>query len=146
MAADAHRTYCSSPVTQRSPSFGVRPCGEQPRLARLLEFLEAGAASRFRGGSQARALGLETSDDLSTTDLADSASDLYQQEFDESRLEQLREQLAALERAEQRLADGQYGRSVESVKSKRPWSALTASLSLPQSSSVRRVTLPLFNG
>jgi len=70
------------------------------------------------GGAMAytffRALGLETSDDLSTTDLADSASDLYQQEFDESRLEQLREQLAALERAEQRLADGQYGRSVES--------------------------------
>ena len=72
------------------------------------------ARERTRILEEARALGLETSDDLSTTDLADSASDLYQQEFDESRLEQLREQLAALERAEQRLADGQYGRSVES--------------------------------
>jgi len=69
---------------------------------------------RTRILEEARALGLETSDDLSTTDLADSASDLYQQEFDEARLEKLREQLSALERAEQRLADGEYGRSVES--------------------------------
>ena len=72
------------------------------------------ARERTRILEEARSLGLETSDDLSTTDLADSASDLYQQEFDESRLEQLRDQLAALERAEQRLAEGSYGRSVES--------------------------------
>jgi DnaK suppressor protein len=53
-------------------------------------------------------------DDLSTTDLADSASNLYQQEFDQSRLEDLRTQLEALERAEQRLARGEFGQSVES--------------------------------
>ncbi len=38
---------------------------------------------------------------------------LYQKEFDESRAEDLREQLAAVERAEARLAAGTYGRSVQ---------------------------------
>ena len=42
------------------------------------------------------------------------ASDLYQDELDEGREEDLREQLAAVERAEQRLAAGTYGLSVES--------------------------------
>jgi DnaK suppressor protein len=39
---------------------------------------------------------------------------LYQKEFDEGRADDLREQLAALERAEARLAAGTYGLSVES--------------------------------
>jgi DnaK suppressor protein len=42
------------------------------------------------------------------------ASDLYQDELDEGREADLREQLAALERAEERLAAGTYGFSVES--------------------------------
>jgi DnaK suppressor protein len=42
------------------------------------------------------------------------SEDLYQDEFDEGRREQLRRDLAALERAEARLADGTYGLSVES--------------------------------
>jgi DnaK suppressor protein len=42
------------------------------------------------------------------------ASDLYQDELDQSRLDELREQLAAVERAEARLAAGTYGLSVES--------------------------------
>jgi DnaK suppressor protein len=45
----------------------------------------------------------------------DSGSeDLYQQELDAGRAEDLRQQLAAVERAEARLADGTYGLSVES--------------------------------
>jgi RNA polymerase-binding transcription factor len=44
----------------------------------------------------------------------DGSEDLYQQEFDAGRARDLDEQLAALERAEARLADGTYGRSVES--------------------------------
>jgi hypothetical protein len=40
------------------------------------------AAERERITGEASALGFEVEDDLSTTDLADSASDLYQQEFD----------------------------------------------------------------
>jgi DnaK suppressor protein len=48
--------------------------------------------------------------------LADQGSDLYEKERDEGRLEDLREQLAAVERAEQRLAAGTYGLSIESGK------------------------------
>lgn len=47
-------------------------------------------------------------------DPANRASDLYQDELDEGRAEALREQLAAVERAEERLAAGTYGLSVES--------------------------------
>ena len=42
------------------------------------------------------------------------AADLYQEEFDEGLTDDLRRQLDALERAEQRLAAGTYGRSTES--------------------------------
>ena len=45
---------------------------------------------------------------------ADQASDLYANELDESLAEQFREALAAVERAETRLAAGTYGLSVES--------------------------------
>ena len=44
----------------------------------------------------------------------DQATDLYQDELDESREDDLRDQLAAVERAEERLAAGTYGLSVES--------------------------------
>ena len=47
-------------------------------------------------------------------ELADQASDLYENELDEGLAEQLREALAAVERAEARLAAGTYGLSVES--------------------------------
>jgi DnaK suppressor protein len=42
------------------------------------------------------------------------AANLYQDELDEGLEEDLREQLAAVERAEHRLAAGTYGRSIES--------------------------------
>ena len=48
------------------------------------------------------------------SDPANLASDLYQDEYDAGRAEVLREQLAAVERAEERLANGTYGLSVES--------------------------------
>jgi RNA polymerase-binding transcription factor len=47
-------------------------------------------------------------------DPANLATDLYQDELDESLAEDLREQLSAVERAEQRLAAGTYGLSIES--------------------------------
>jgi DnaK suppressor protein len=47
-------------------------------------------------------------------DAANRATDLYQDELDEGLAEDLREQLAAVERAERRLAAGTYGRSIES--------------------------------
>jgi DnaK suppressor protein len=45
-------------------------------------------------------------------DPANLASDLYQDEFDDSLAEDLRDQLGAVERAEARLAAGTYGRSI----------------------------------
>jgi DnaK suppressor protein len=47
-------------------------------------------------------------------DPANLAADLYQDEFDEGLGADLREQLAAVERAERRLAAGTYGLSIES--------------------------------
>lgn len=47
---------------------------------------------------------------------ANLASDLYLDELDDSAADDLRERLAELERAEQRLAAGTYGLSVESGK------------------------------
>jgi RNA polymerase-binding transcription factor len=47
-------------------------------------------------------------------DPANLASDLYQDELDQGLEADLREQLAALERAEERLAAGTYGLSVRS--------------------------------
>jgi len=47
-------------------------------------------------------------------DPANLASDLYQDELDEGLADGLRRELAAVERAEERLAAGTYGLSVES--------------------------------
>ncbi|HWE33576.1 MAG TPA: hypothetical protein VG410_08835 [Solirubrobacteraceae bacterium] len=44
----------------------------------------------------------------------EGSEDLYQDEFDEGRRRDLRDELAALNRAEERLAAGRYGLSVES--------------------------------
>ena len=49
-------------------------------------------------------------------DPANQATDLYQDEFDEGLADDLREELAAVERAEARLAAGTYGLSIESGK------------------------------
>jgi DnaK suppressor protein len=60
-------------------------------------------------------LGPEDAGELADQDEpADQASDLYENELDAGLAEQLRETLAAVERAEARLAEGTYGLSVES--------------------------------
>jgi len=46
--------------------------------------------------------------------MADSASQLYEEEFDEGQADDLRAELAAVERAEERLADGSFGLSIDS--------------------------------
>ena len=53
-------------------------------------------------------------DSTDADDPGNQGTDLYQDEFDEGLAEDLREDLAALERAEARLAAGTYGLSVES--------------------------------
>jgi DnaK suppressor protein len=59
----------------------------------------------------ARSSGAQTDEDF---DPGDQATDLYQAELDDSRETDLHEQLAAVERAEARLAAGTYGLSIES--------------------------------
>jgi DnaK suppressor protein len=70
---------------------------ERRRIEGEVADLERGGAARDDEG--------ETGDD---------AADLYQDELDDSREGDLREQLAAVERAEVRLAAGTFGLSVES--------------------------------
>jgi DnaK suppressor protein len=81
-------------------------------LGRARELLRA---ERYR---VERALsGLARQDDSEPADEYDAANlaaDLYQDEFDEGVEADLRDQLAALERAERRLDAGTYGVSVES--------------------------------
>jgi DnaK suppressor protein len=55
---------------------------------------------------------LESSDRIEPGD--EDSEDLYQDELDEGRRQELQEDLAALERAEARLAAGTYGLSVDS--------------------------------
>jgi DnaK suppressor protein len=69
---------------------------------------------RQRITAELAGLGLSPVDELSSTDLADDASELYQEEVDVGRIDELRNQLAAVERAEERLKEGRYGLSIES--------------------------------
>lgn len=57
---------------------------------------------------------LEGSDRIEPGD--EDSEDLYQDELDEGRLQDLHRDLAALDRAEARLAAGTYGLSIESGK------------------------------
>lgn len=52
--------------------------------------------------------------DEETPDAGDAANDLRDNEIDAGRVEDLQTRLEAIERAEQRLAEGKYGKSVES--------------------------------
>src|SRR2546423_4908191 len=73
------------------------------------------AAERERIVRALRRLGhLDDGEPADEYDPANLAADLYQDEFDESLEADLRDQLAAVERAEQRLAAGTYGLSIES--------------------------------
>jgi len=56
----------------------------------------------------------DTGEEADEQDPFNLAADLYQDEFDEGLADDLREELAAVERAEARLANGTYGLSIES--------------------------------
>jgi DnaK suppressor protein len=58
----------------------------------------------------------DTGEPPDSEDPGNHAADLYQDELDEGLSDDLREDLAALERAEARLAAGTYGQSIESGK------------------------------
>ena len=57
---------------------------------------------------------LQRPDSQEDVDPSDPANELRDDEIDAGRAEDLRGRLEAIERAEQRLADGKYGTSVES--------------------------------
>ena len=64
---------------------------------------------------QLRSVGVDVlGDDESSTEIADNATDTYQAEYDAGRIEELRSELAAVDRAEERLREGTFGRSIES--------------------------------
>src|SRR5712691_9279204 len=58
----------------------------------------------------------DTGEPADEEDPANQGSDLYQDELDEGLADDLRGELAAVERAEARLAAGTYGLSIESGK------------------------------
>jgi RNA polymerase-binding transcription factor len=58
----------------------------------------------------------DTGEPADEEDPGNLASDLYQDELDEGLADDLRDELAAVERAEARLAAGTYGLSIESGK------------------------------
>jgi DnaK suppressor protein len=58
----------------------------------------------------------DTGEEADELDPINLAADLYQDELDEGLADDLKEELAAVERAEARLVDGTYGISIESGK------------------------------
>jgi DnaK suppressor protein len=75
------------------------------------------AAERTRIERALARLGHEdTGEPADEEDPANQASDLYEDELDEGLADDLREELAAVERAEARLANGTYGLSIVSGK------------------------------
>jgi DnaK suppressor protein len=82
--------------------------------ARARELL---AAERARIERALARLGHEdTGEPADDQDPANLASELYEDELDQGLADELREKLAAVERAEARLVDGTYGLSIESGK------------------------------
>jgi DnaK suppressor protein len=82
---------------------------EEERARELL------AAERERIERELRRLGpVDDGEEADEFDAANRATDLYEDELAEGRAEDLREQLAGVERAEERLAAGTYGLSIES--------------------------------
>lgn len=79
---------------------------ERDRLEKAI----AGRSSDYRSDSDPDSVG----DPGLEQHVADRATELFDKELEEGHLQDLREQLQALERAEQRLADGAYGRSIVS--------------------------------
>jgi DnaK suppressor protein len=73
------------------------------------------SCERERVEESIRGLAPRESDEPTTEmHMADQASDVYEAELDEGLSDNLRAELTAVERAEQRLAAGSYGLSIES--------------------------------
>jgi len=83
---------------------------DEPRARELL------ARERARIEAELARLAPEPDEELSHLDQhpADEGSETFEEERDAGIAERLREELQAIERAERRLEEGSYGRSVES--------------------------------
>jgi DnaK suppressor protein len=84
----------------------VDPEHARKLLARERERIEQEIAATEGGGAEEGQERREPGDE--------DSDDLYQDEFDAGRADGLRQRLAAVERAEERLASGTYGLSVRS--------------------------------
>lgn len=100
----------------------------EPEHARELLARERDRIERTLAG-----LGPDGGEDPDTSESSDAAAELVGVELEEGLAEQLREELAAIEQAEQRLAEGTYGISVisgEAIPDARleaiPWADRTA--------------------
>lgn len=93
-------------LTRSRYRVGVDPDRARQLLKRERERIEQAVASLSHDAPQAHADQDEPGDE--------GSENLYQDEFDAGLAEGLGEQLAALERAESRLAAGTYGLSIES--------------------------------
>jgi DnaK suppressor protein len=82
--------------------------------ARALLAAERDEVQKLLGETETAGREDRDTEDETDADIADPAQSLTQQGMDEAIAESLRDRLAALERAQQRLADGTYGRSVQS--------------------------------
>jgi DnaK suppressor protein len=70
--------------------------------------------ARERARIEGELRGIAADADAEGEATGDDAAELYEAELDAGQTEDLRAELAAVERAEQRLADGTFGLSVES--------------------------------
>ena len=97
------------------PTSARSRAGSSVDEARAAELLQRERERIERALEQLEGTGNED-EELSTVDqhLADAGSELFESEREAGLAAQLREELAAVERAEQRLAEGTYGQSVES--------------------------------
>jgi DnaK suppressor protein len=84
--------------------------------ARALLAAERDEVQQLLSGTERAGREDRDSEDQQDADIDDPAQSLTQQGMDDAIAESLRHRLGALERAEQRLADGTYGRSVQSGK------------------------------
>ena len=90
----------------------LQDCADQMELERARDLLRR---ERVRIEQALARLSVPGREELAGQDeMADAASQLYEEEFDEGHADDLRVELAAVARAEGRLIDGAYGLSIES--------------------------------
>ena len=86
---------------------------DEERARKLLQ-AERAEVQRLLAGAETSSWADRESEDEEGVDVADPAQPLSEEGEDDAIAESLRQRLAAIDRAEQRLASGTYGRSVRS--------------------------------